>query len=71
MGLGLSKNSTRCIHSAVRDISFDSVDSYDVGFEIDYGDNSLALSNIEFNLIDDLEEAIFDYVEDVFNVIED
>jgi len=60
----------QAVHSAVRDISFDSVDSYDVGFEIDYN-NSLALSNIEFNGIDDLEEEICDHVENLFNVIED
>ena len=60
----------QAVHSAVRDISFDDVDSYDVGFEIDY-DNSLALSNIEFNGIDDLEEEICDHVENLFNVIED
>ena len=60
----------QAVNSAVINISFDDVDSYDVRFEIDY-DDSLALSNIEFNLIDDLEEAICDYVEDVFNVIED
>ena len=58
------------VHQAVRQISFDSVDSYDVGFEIDYN-NSLALSNIEFNEVDQLEETICDYVEDLFNIIED
>ena len=60
----------QAVHSAVRDISFDSVDSYDVEFEIDYN-NSLALSNIEFNEIDVLEEEICDHVENLFNVIED
>ena len=58
------------VHQAIREISFDSVDSYDVGFEIDYN-NSLALSNIEFNEVDQLEETICDYVEDLFNIIED
>lgn len=58
------------VHQAVRQISFDDVDSYDVGFEIDYN-NSLALSNIEFNEVDQLEEAVCDYVEDLFNIIED
>ena len=58
------------VHQAIREISFDSVDSYDVGFEIDYN-NSLALSNIEFNGVDQLEETICDYVEDLFNIIED
>jgi len=58
------------VHQAIRQISFDDVDSYDVGFEIDYN-NSLALSNIEFNEVDQLEEAVCDYVEDLFNIIED
>ena len=58
------------VHQAIRQISFDSVDSYDVGFEIDYN-NSLALSNIEFNEVDQLEETVCDYVEDLFNIIED
>jgi hypothetical protein len=57
------------VHQAVRQISFDSVDSYDVDFEIEYN-NSLALSNIEFNGVDDLEETVCDYVEDLFNIIE-
>ena len=60
----------QAVNYAVRDTSFDDVDSYDVDFEIDYN-NSLALSSIEFNLTDDLEEAICDYVEDAFNIIED
>ena len=60
----------KAVNDAVRNIGFDSVDSYDVGFEIDYN-NSLALSNIEFNEIDNLEEEICDHVENLFNVIED
>lgn len=60
----------QAVHDAVKNIGFDSVDSYDVGFEIDYN-NSLALSNIEFNEIDNLEEEICDHVENLFNVIED
>jgi hypothetical protein len=59
----------KAVNDAVRNIGFDSVDSYDVDFEIDYN-NSLALSNIEFNEIDNLEEEICDHVEDLFNVIE-
>ena len=58
------------VHQAIRQIPFDDVDLYDVGFEIDYN-NSLALSNIEFNEVDDLEETVCDYVEDLFNIIED
>jgi len=57
------------VHQAICQISFDDVDSYDVGFEIDYN-NSLALSNIEFNEVDQLEETVCDYVEDLFNIIE-
>ena len=57
------------VHQAIFQISFDSVDSYEVGFEIDYN-NSLALSNIEFNEVDQLEETVCDYVEDLFNIIE-
>lgn len=57
------------VHQAIRQISFDAVDSYEVGFEIDYN-NSLALSNIEFDGVDELEETVCDYVEDLFNIIE-
>ena len=58
------------IEQAINQISFDSVDSYDVEFEIDYN-NSLALGSIEFNGVDDLNETVCDYVEDLFNIIED
>ena len=57
------------VYQAVRQISFDDVDSYGVCFEIDYN-NSLALSSIEFNEVDQLEETVCDYVEDLFNIIE-
>jgi hypothetical protein len=58
------------VHQAIQQISFNSVDSYDVGFEIDYN-NSLALESIEFNEVDEIEEAVCDYVENIFNIIED
>jgi hypothetical protein len=58
------------VHQAIQRISFNNVDSYDVGFEIDYN-NSLALESIEFNEVDEIEEAVCDYVEDIFNIIED
>ena len=58
------------IEQAINQISFDSVDSYDVDFEIDYN-NSLNLGSIEFNGVDDLNETVCDYVEDLFNIIED
>ena len=57
------------VHQAICQLRFDDVDSYDVGFEIDYN-NSLALSNIEFNEVDQLEETVCNYVEDLFNIIE-
>ena len=57
------------VHQAIQLISFNSADSYDVDFEIDYN-NSLALGSIEFNGIDDLNETVCDYVEDLFNIIE-
>ena len=60
----------QAVHQAIQQISFDNVDSYDVDFEIDYN-NSLALANIEFNEVDDIEETVCDYVEDIFNIIED
>ena len=60
----------QAVHQAIRQISFNSVESYDVGFEIDYN-NSLALESIEFNEVDEIEEAVCDYVEDFFNIIEE
>ena len=58
------------VHQAIKQISFDNVDSYDVDFAIDYN-NSLSLGSIEFNEVDTIEEAVCDYVEDLFNIIED
>ena len=58
------------VHQAINQISFNNVDSYDVDFEIDYN-NTLAVSNIEFNEVDEINEAVCDYIEDLFNVIED
>ena len=58
------------VHQAIKQISFDNVDSYDVDFEIDYN-NSLSLGSIEFNEVDTIEGAVCDYVEDLFNIIED
>ncbi len=58
------------IEDAFGNSSFDEVDNYDVDFEIDY-DNRLALSNIEFNDLDNVAEQISDAIEDLFNVIED
>ena len=58
------------VNQAIQQISFDNVDSYEVEFEIDYN-NSLALGSIEFNEVDQIEESVCDYVEDLFNIIED
>ena len=60
----------QAVHQAIRQISFNSVESYDVGFEIDYN-NSLALESIEFNEVDEINESVCDYIEDLFNVIEE
>ena len=57
------------VHQAIQKIRFNSVESYDVDFEIDYN-NSLALASIEFNEVDEIEESVCDYVEDLFNIIE-
>ena len=57
------------VHQAIQQISFNSVDSYDVDFELDYN-NTLSLSNIEFNEVDEINESVCDYVEDLFNIIE-
>tara|TARA_R110000764_G_scaffold3837_2_gene15803 strand:+ start:1447 stop:1794 length:348 start_codon:yes stop_codon:yes gene_type:complete len=58
------------VHQAIQQISFNSVDSYDVDFEIDYN-NSLALANIEFNEVDEINETVCAYIEDLFNIIEE
>lgn len=58
------------VNQAVGQLSFNNPEEYDVDFEIDYN-NSLALASIEFNGTDEMEEVICDYIEDLFNVIED
>ena len=58
------------VHQAIRQISFDSVESYDVDFELDYN-NTLSVSNIEFNEVDEINEAVCDYIVDLFNIIEE
>ena len=58
------------VHQAIRQISFDSVESYDIDFELDYN-NTLSVSNIEFNEVDEINEAVCDYIEDLFNIIEE
>tara|TARA_R110002153_G_scaffold30435_3_gene93337 strand:- start:146 stop:493 length:348 start_codon:yes stop_codon:yes gene_type:complete len=58
------------VHQAIRQISFDSVESYDIDFELDYN-NTLSVSNIEFNEVDEINEAVCDYIEDLFNIVEE
>ena len=58
------------VHQAINQISFNNVESYDVDFELDYN-NTLSLSNIEFNEVDEINESVCDYIEDLFNVIEE
>ena len=58
------------VHQALRQISFDEVSSYEYEFEINY-DNQLSLSSIEFNEVDEINESVCDYIEDLFNVTED
>ena len=57
------------IDESIRNSSLSSVDSYDVGSEIDYN-NTLALESIEFNDADQLSEEISDGIENIFNIIE-
>ena len=56
------------VHQAIEQISFDSVDSYEYEFEINY-DNQLSLSSIEFGDVDEINETVCDYIEDLFNII--
>ena len=58
------------VEQAINQTGFDSVDSYDVDFEIGYN-NTLTLSNIEFNGADDLHETVCDYIESLFSVVEE
>lgn len=57
------------VYQAIQQIGFNNVDLYDVDFELDYN-NTLSLSSIEFNEVDEINESVCDYVEDLFNVIE-
>ena len=70
----ITRDTVNDIRQAIEDVfgnsDFNDVDSYNVDFEIDYN-NSLALSNIEFNGADDVAEEISDAIEGLFNVISD
>ena len=57
------------VNQAIGQCCFDNVDSYDVDFEINY-DNQLALSSIEYNDPDEIEETVCDYIESLFKVID-
>jgi len=58
------------VYQAIQQISFDNVDSYGIDFELDYN-NTLSVSNIEFSEVDEINEAVCDYIEDLFNIIDD
>ena len=58
------------VHQAINQISFNNVDCYDVDFELDYN-NTLSVSNIEFNEVDEINEAVCDYIEYLFNIVEE
>ena len=70
----ITRDTVNDIRQAIEDVfgnsNFNDVDSYDVDFEIDYN-NSLALSNIEFNDVDNVAEEISDAIEGLFNIISD
>jgi transcriptional regulator NrdR family protein len=70
----ITKDTVNDIRNAIEEVfrqsSFNDVNSYDVGFEIDYN-NSLALESIEFNDADNVEEALSDAIEYLFNIIDD
>ena len=70
----ITKNTVNDIRNAIEEVfrqsSFNDVNSYDVDFEIDYN-NSLALGSIEFNDADNVEEALSDAIEYLFNITDD
>ena len=70
----ITKDTVNDIRNAIEEVfrrsSFNDVHSYDVDFEIDYN-NSLALGSIEFNDADNVEEALSDAIEYLFNIIDD
>lgn len=67
----ITRDTVHDIRQAIEDVfcnsSFNDVESYDVDFEINY-DNQLALSNIEFNDVDNVAEEISDAIESLFNI---
>lgn len=58
------------VHQAIDGIDFDNGAMYEYDFNIGY-DNRIELERIEYNDTDSIEQAVCDYVEDLFNIIED
>ena len=58
------------ISSTIENFDFNNTDSYNAEFEMDY-DNTVNLSNIEFEAGDELAEEICRNVEDLFGVTDE
>jgi len=58
------------ISSTIENFDFNNTDSYNAEFEMDY-DNTVNLSNVEFEAGDELAEEICRNVEDLFGVTEE
>ena len=58
------------VHHAINGIDFNDGSMYEYDFNVGY-DNRIEIESIEYNDTDSIEEAVCDYVEDLFNVIED
>jgi len=57
------------VEEALKHVSFDDIENYSYDFEINY-DNRIELSNIGFDGADEVAEAVVDYVQDIFNIID-
>lgn len=58
------------VHQAINGIDFNDGSMYEYDFNVGY-DNRIEIESIEYNDTDGIEEAVCDYVEDLFNIIED
>ena len=58
------------ISSTIENFDFNNTDSYNTEFEMDY-DNTVSLSNVEFEAGDELAEEICRNVEDLFGVTDE
>ena len=58
------------ISSTIENFDFNNTDSYNAEFEMDY-DNTVNLSNVEFEAGDELAEEICRNVEDLFGVTDE